>query len=82
MSLYPVNLLRRKKPGVATIADSVLPTVASIKGIIWSVGNGDYKHCFTVQDSSIICDLPVEYFTHFNIPENTKIEMKFITERN
>lgn len=46
------------------------------------VGNGDYKHCFTVQDSSIICDLPVEYFTRFNIPENTKIEMKFITKRN
>ena len=46
------------------------------------VGNGAYKSCFKIEGSSIICDLPPEYFTHFNIPANTKIEMKFITKRN
>ena len=42
----------------------------------------EYKDCFTIEGSSIICDLPPEYFSHFNIPANTKIEMKFITKRN
>ena len=40
-----------------------------------------YQKCFNIVDNSIICDLPPEYFTCFNIPENTRIEMKFITKR-
>ena len=46
------------------------------------VGNGAYKSCFKIEGSSIICDLPPEYFSHFNIPVNTKIEMKFVTKRS
>lgn len=42
----------------------------------------EYKKCFTICDSSIIVDLPTDYFHRFNIPENTRIEMKFITKRN
>lgn len=45
-------------------------------------GNGKYKSCFTIQDSSIICNLPEEYFNNFSIPSGTKIEMKFVTKRN
>ena len=42
----------------------------------------EYQKCFKIEDNSIICDLPPEYFTWCNIPANTRIEMKFITKRN
>lgn len=41
----------------------------------------EYKKCFTIEGSSIMCALPDEYFNLFSIPENTRIEMKFITKR-
>ena len=45
-------------------------------------GNGKYKDIFHIEGSSIICDLPVNYFNLFDIPENTKIEMKFIVKKS
>lgn len=42
----------------------------------------EYKKCFTIDGSSIMCELPPEYFTNFEIPEGTRIEMKFVTKRN
>lgn len=42
----------------------------------------EYKDCFVIEGSSIICNLPVNYFNMHTIPENTKIEMKFITKKS
>lgn len=44
-------------------------------------GKGEYISCFNIEGSSIICDLPKEYFSNFDIPNNTRIEMKFVTKR-
>ena len=41
-----------------------------------------YKDCFKIEGSSIICSLPVDYFSMFDIPAYTKIEMKFISKKN
>lgn len=41
----------------------------------------DYKDCFTIEGSSIICQLPQDYFNLYSIPANTKIEMKFISKK-
>ena len=45
-------------------------------------GKEEYKDCFTIDGSSIMCNLPVNYFSNFDIPTNTKIEMKFITKKS
>lgn len=44
-------------------------------------GKEQYKDCFTIEGSSIMCNLPQDYFVLYNIPANTKIEMKFITKK-
>ena len=41
----------------------------------------EFKNCFTIEGSSIMCELPSNYFNLFDIPENTKIEMKFISKK-
>lgn len=45
-------------------------------------GKEEYKDCFTIDGSSIMCNLPINYFNNFDIPANTKIEMKFITKKS
>ena len=42
----------------------------------------EYKDCFTIEGSSIICNLPTNYFNNFDIPAGTKIEMKFISKKS
>lgn len=41
----------------------------------------EYSNCFIIEGSSIMCYLPEIYFDKFIIPENTKIEMKFISKK-
>ena len=36
---------------------------------------------FTIEGSSIICELPDDFFNLYDIPANTKIEMKFISKK-
>ena len=42
----------------------------------------EYKKCFTIEGSSIMCELPSNYFNLFDIPAGTKIEMKFISKKS
>ena len=42
----------------------------------------EYKNCFTIEGSSIMCNLPTNYFNNFDIPSGTKIEMKFISKKS
>lgn len=42
----------------------------------------EYKNCFTIEGSSIMCELPTDYFNLFDIPAGTKIEMKFISKKS
>lgn len=44
-------------------------------------GKAEYKNCFTIEGSSIMCQLPQDYFNLYSIPANTKIEMKFISKK-
>lgn len=44
-------------------------------------GKSEYKNCFTMDGSSIMCSLPTNYFNNFTIPEGMKVEMKFILKR-
>lgn len=44
-------------------------------------GKTEYKNCFTIEGSSIMCQLPQDYFNLYSIPANTKIEMKFISKK-
>ena len=45
-------------------------------------GKEEYKNCFTIEGSSIMCELPTNYFNSFDIPTGTKIEMKFISKKS
>lgn len=45
-------------------------------------GKEEYSDCFTIEGSSIICCLPPNYFNLYDIPANTKIEMKFVTKKS
>lgn len=45
-------------------------------------GKSEYKDCFIIEGSSIMCSLPSNYFYDFTIPEGTKIEMKFVVKKN
>lgn len=45
-------------------------------------GKEEYSNCFTIEGSSIMCQLPPNYFDMYDIPVNTKIEMKFISKKN
>jgi hypothetical protein len=45
-------------------------------------GKEEYKDCFTIDGSSIMCNLPTNYFNNFDIPAGTKIEMKFISKKS
>lgn len=42
----------------------------------------EYKKCFTIEGSSIMCKLPENFFNLYNIPADTKIEMKFISKKS
>jgi hypothetical protein len=44
-------------------------------------GKEEYNDCFKVEGSSIMCNLPQEYFAAFEIPKDVKIEMKFILKK-
>lgn len=44
-------------------------------------GKEEYSSCFTIEGSSIMCQLPENYFNLYTIPANTKIEMKFISKK-
>ena len=41
----------------------------------------EYSDCFTIDGSSIMCQLPDNYFDNFSIPSGLKIEMKFIVKK-
>ena len=41
----------------------------------------EYKDCFSVEGSNIICKLPENYFDLYSIPSNLKIEMKFTVKK-
>lgn len=45
-------------------------------------GKEEYSDCFTIEGSSIMCQLPADYFNLYSIPANTKIEMKFISKKS
>ena len=45
-------------------------------------GKSEYKDCFTIEGSSIMCQLPDDYFTDFIIPTGTKVEMKFVSKKS
>ena len=45
-------------------------------------GKSEYKDCFTIEGSSIMCQLPQDYFNLYSIPANTKIEIKFISKKS
>lgn len=36
---------------------------------------------FRLQDSSIMVDIPADFFLGYDVPENTKIEIKFIAKK-
>lgn len=70
-----LNATETKKEFIESIHNWLMNTLEKLN-------RSEYKKCFTIDGSSIMCDLPPEYFTYFEIPENTRIEMKFITKRN
>lgn len=41
----------------------------------------EYKDCFNIEGSSIMCKLPDNYFNLYSIPSNLKIEMKFTVKK-
>lgn len=45
------------------------------------MGNEAYSSCFQIEGSSIMCRLPVDFFNNYTIPQDTKIEMKFVTKK-
>ena len=45
-------------------------------------GKEEYSECFTIEGSSIMCKLPQNYFNMYDIPADTKIEMKFISKKS
>lgn len=47
-----------------------------------SLGREEYQKCFTIEGSSIMCQLPQNYFDLYDIPANTKIEMKFVAKKS
>ena len=46
------------------------------------LGREEYQKCFKIEGSSIICELPDNYFDNYEIPSGTRIEMKFITKKS
>lgn len=44
-------------------------------------GKEEFKECFKIDGSSIMCRLPSCYFALYDIPEDTVIEMKFIVKK-
>ena len=42
----------------------------------------EYSDCFTIEGSSIMCQLPDDYFNLYSIPSGLKIEMKFVVKKN
>ena len=45
-------------------------------------GTPEYIKCFTIEGSSIICNLPTNFFNSYDIPAGTKIEMKFVSKKS
>lgn len=44
--------------------------------------NEVYQDCFKVEGSSIMCSLPSNFFHDNEIPEGTRIEIKFIMKKD
>lgn len=53
----------------------------ALQKILKDNGNEAYLNMLRIEGSSIMFDLPPEYFNVYSIPENTRIEMKFISKR-
>lgn len=66
----------------ATKAQFVKSIHRGLLKLLKDMGNEKYADCFKIEGSSIICNLPSNYFNLYDIPENTKIEMKFITKKS
>lgn len=45
-------------------------------------GTPEYIKNFNIEGSSIMCELPPNFFNLYDIPANTKIEMKFIVKKS
>lgn len=74
------------------MAKEMLSTQATKKKFIESVyggllqilknnGKEQYSNMFSIEGSSIMCDLPSNYFNIYDIPEGTRIEMKFVAKK-
>jgi len=47
-----------------------------------SLDREEYQKCFKIEGSSIMCELPDNFFDNYEIPSGTRIEMKFITKKS
>ena len=75
--------MNKEKLGpAATKAEFVKSIHRGLLKILKDMGNEQYSDCFKIEGSSIICNLPPNYFDLYDIPENTKIEIKFITKKS
>lgn len=45
-------------------------------------GKAEFKDCFQIEGSSIMCHLPKCYFDMYDIPDDLTIEMKFIAKKS
>lgn len=75
MSKQLLNAQQTKKEFVQSIHNWLMRTLDDR-------GRSEYKDCFTIEGSSIMCELPQCYFSQFDIPAGTKIEMKFISKKS
>lgn len=44
-------------------------------------GKEQYKDMFSIEGTSIMCNLPANFFDFTEIPANTRIEMKFVSKK-
>lgn len=73
---------KRETLGVNTTKNMFINSIYNwLIATLKKVGNGDYVDTFKIDGSSIICNLPDNYFARYSIPAGTKIEMKFITKK-
>ena len=66
----------------ATKAEFVKSIHNWLMNTLKQLGREEYSNCFTIEGSSIMCNLPDDYFNWYSIPANTKIEMKFISKKS
>ena len=72
---------RKKLTATATKSKFIESIYSWLIATLKLAGNGDYSNIFKVEGSSIICNIPDDYFQGFAIPEGVKIEMKFISKK-